>query len=934
MSEMCFYVAVDGHDGNPGTMERPFLSLRQAQRAVRALKYGNRWPTPTDGGVTVYVRGGCYSLSQPLVFTPEDSGVPGGPVRYCVYPGERVVLGGVLRVEATWERHRDGIMKCRLSGPEFDGREFDQLFVNGVRQTLARYPNAPLQAGRASSNSQSWSVNEGYLTALGGTNRRPDEELLFDPAGFKRWADPSTGILHAFQSHYWGNMQYRIRDVDWEQGRMRLGEGGFQLQRHFGINERSRYYVENVLEELDAPSEWFWDKAGGILYYYPQEGLDLDRASFELAELKQLVEFRGSSAWPVSHLELSGFTFTCTRRTCLDVYEDLARGDWAIHRGGAVFVQGAEDCTIRDCAFTELGGNAVFIDGYNRRIAVGGCLFEGVGESAVCLVGSSEAVRMYRTWEQDERGESPGVDSEVGPKTPDYPDNCVIDNNIIRRIGVYGKQTAGVFISMSRRIAVSHNTIYEVPRAAICINDGTWGGHRIEGNDIWETVRETGEHGPFNCWGRERQWGDASQQKGTNPQGMNKEAVFWDALEPVVVCSNRIANERQSVSAGNWTIDLDDGSSFYHIYNNLCLGSTLKLRDGYYRKAENNIFVSPVPLGWHVWPEDSGDEFIRNIVVVTGTKPGEKAPTEAMIQPIRMPAHPWGTRHDRNVYWNANTGRFFVQEKSPNRTYDWEEWRGLGYDAESVVANPLFVAPEKGDYRAAPGSPALELGFVNFPMDRFGHRQTRIKPYGGEFVDAIEVRIVPDARGGTVWYTLDGSDPRPGGAGSMRYEVPVKLTDTATIRAATYKGGIAQGFEACGEFRKVAALVRPSWLETLLQLNSAPAADRPIQMAKTVEPVKWRGAFIADIADGDLIDALGGHNEGVLLVEVPAESEAHALGLRTSDVIVEYAAKPTPTLQVFEELTRNNGNEPNSFTVLRGYARITIPVTPAANPKR
>ncbi|MCC2684504.1 MAG: peptide-binding protein, partial [Paenibacillaceae bacterium] len=267
MSEMCFYVAVDGHDGNPGTMERPFLSLRQAQRAVRALKYGNRWPTPTDGGVTVYVRGGRYSLSQPLVFTPEDSGVPGGPVRYCAYPGERVVLSGGLRVEATWEQHRDGVLKCRLSGPEFERREFDQLFVNGVRQTLARYPNAPLQAGRASSNSQSWSVNEGYLTALGGTNRRPDEELLFDPAGFKRWADPSTGILHAFQSHYWGNMQYRIRDVDWEQGRMRLGEGGFQLQRHFGINERSRYYVENVLEELDAPGEWFWDKTGGILYY-------------------------------------------------------------------------------------------------------------------------------------------------------------------------------------------------------------------------------------------------------------------------------------------------------------------------------------------------------------------------------------------------------------------------------------------------------------------------------------------------------------------------------------------------------------------------------------------------------------------------------------------------------------------------------------------
>jgi len=48
------------------------------------------------------------------------------------------------------------------------------------------------------------------------------------------------------------------------------------------------------------------------------------------------------------------------------------------------------------------------------------------------------------------------------------------------------------------------------------------------------------------------------------------------------------------------------------------------------------------------------------------------------------------------------------------------EWQGQGFDVYSVFADPLFIAPAKGDYRVRPNSPALKLGFKNFPMDNFG----------------------------------------------------------------------------------------------------------------------------------------------------------------------------------------------------------------------
>jgi hypothetical protein len=51
-----------------------------------------------------------------------------------------------------------------------------------------------------------------------------------------------------------------------------------------------------------------------------------------------------------------------------------------------------------------------------------------------------------------------------------------------------------------------------------------------------------------------------------------------------------------------------------------------------------------------------------------------------------------------------------------------EQWRAMGFDADSVVAAPMFVDAGRGDYRLKPGSPALKLGFVLLPLERIGIR--------------------------------------------------------------------------------------------------------------------------------------------------------------------------------------------------------------------
>ena len=56
----------------------------------------------------------------------------------------------------------------------------------------------------------------------------------------------------------------------------------------------------------------------------------------------------------------------------------------------------------------------------------------------------------------------------------------------------------------------------------------------------------------------------------------------------------------------------------------------------------------------------------------------------------------------------------------------WQSWQAQGMDRHSIVADPLFVDPEKDDYRLQPNSPALKLGFKPIPVQDIG-------PYEDEF---------------------------------------------------------------------------------------------------------------------------------------------------------------------------------------------------------
>lgn len=664
------YVSTRGNDKWNGSEKKPVASLVRAQELARA--YGR------DTSVEIVFEDGIYYLPGTVQFTGQDSkDYPATVTLRARHEGKAVISGG-QQIRLDWKQEAGNIYVASVPA----GMDIDQLYVAGLRQPMARFPNA--QPGKQRNVYDTWVLDH---------QAQPNPEMdPLQPERIALWKNPEGGYVHAMHTALWGDMHWEIKGKN-EDGTLQL-EGGWQNNRPSGMHPLYRF-VENIKEELDVPGEWYYDRSESKLYYMPLPEIDLDEAKVEIVRLKHLIEFNGTKENPVRGIHLQGLTFKHTARTFMENKEQLLRSDWTMYRGGAIVFNGAEECSVENCEVDHLGGNTIFVNNYNRYLTVRGCYIHHSGANGIVFVGDPDMVRspLFRYGNQNYET----MDMTPGPLGDNYPQDCWVDDCLITMTGRDEKQTAPVQISMSQRIRVSHCSIYDVPRAGININEGTFGGHIIEFCDVFNTVLETGDHGSFNSWGRDRFWTPdvvtISDQVALHP-----DMQYWDVLEPNVLRYNRWRCDH------GWDVDLDDGSSFYRIYCNLLLNGGLKMREGYDRVATNNIILNN-SLHPHVWVRNSDDVFKHNIVF-TAYKP-------AVMNSALGESDRWGKELDYNLF---ATGQAAMRKFAAH-----------GADAHSVSADPLFVNPGQGDFRVRPESPAFKIGFRNFDMTDFGVKSEKLK---------------------------------------------------------------------------------------------------------------------------------------------------------------------------------------------------------------
>ena len=639
------YVSPNGDNSNSGSKSAPLANIQTAINHSRELRV--KQPTLA---VEIYLQEGTYRLNQPLQLTSNT--------KLIGESAEKVSIKGSQQIDLNWKPYNKSIWVANIK----DVNDIDQIFINGKRQIMARYPNYDEKAGH-------W---QGHSSDAISKER------------IKSWNNPIDGYVHAMHSGEWGGFHYQITGVKNDELQLK---GGFQNNRPSPMHETYRM-VENIFEELDAPNEWFFNKTTKQLFYWPSNEINLEEDTVELVTLKNLISIQGTDDTPIENIEISGIQFEHTQRTFMQTDEPLLRSDWAIYRGGAIFLENTKDIFINNCELTNLGGNAIFVSNYNRNTQISENHIHENGASGISFVGSPTAVRSP-SFQYKKFVPLNEMDTIKGPKNKNYPKNCIVDNNLIYRTGRVEKQTAGVQISMAMNITISNNSIYDVPRAGINVSEGTWGGHIIEYNDVFNTVLETSDHGAFNSWGRDRFW-HPNRKEMDKIMADNPNMPYWDAIETTIIRNNRFRCDH------GWDIDLDDGSSNYKIYNNVCLKGGIKLREGFYRTVENNIMINN-SFHPHVWFKNSGDVFKHNIVMTD-------------YKDIRLDG--WGKEIDYNLFPNEKA----LNEAKANQT-----------DHYSVFGNPFFKDAENGDYSVLKNSEALNIGFKNFPMDEFGVKNSALK---------------------------------------------------------------------------------------------------------------------------------------------------------------------------------------------------------------
>ncbi|ABS25445.1 right-handed parallel beta-helix repeat-containing protein [Anaeromyxobacter sp. Fw109-5] len=378
------YVAPGGSDSSPGTAEQPFATLERARAAVRSLRSSGL----PEGGVTVWLRGGVYERSSTFSLGPADSGTAESPITYRAYPGETVrLLGGkvlppsswsvVLSSDARWARigaaGRGHVFKVSLAAlgiRDFgayatrggawgqnspDATFAAELFLDGLPQTVARFPNAGA-SGRGIKGGQLVSSGGSIDTVTWSGGSLPGSL----DAAIARGEAYCTGVPNGYSG-----LTARIVRKSGGTLTIRRDDGqGF----YYPFAANNPFFVQNVLEELDSPGEYWLDTTSGELYYWPPAALTAREAVVSVMTTP-LVTFDGAS-----HVTLDGLVLEAGR-------SDLVR-----------VTRGAYD-VVKGCALRNAGRTAVRIGAGTSNNGVLGGEIAHPGDHGVYLDGSGNYVR-------------------------------------------------------------------------------------------------------------------------------------------------------------------------------------------------------------------------------------------------------------------------------------------------------------------------------------------------------------------------------------------------------------------------------------------------------------------------------------------------------------------------------------------------------------
>ena len=508
------YVSLNGNDSNDGTIARPLQTLHQALRQAREWRRLHR--PEVAGGITIHLEMGTYLLSRPIFIRPEDSGTEESPT---VIEGDAVLRGGI-RIEK-WKRGCNDervapalrskiwtaeapmvgnrILWFRQMNKGRMATQFGTFYVDGCEGTI-----------------QTASVKMERMLNFNTKDRTitiptPKQDLsranLLEMVVHQRWA---TAILRVKAMHVMGDSTI----VSFHEPESKLEfEHPWPQPVINGEKGSSSFCLQNALELLDEPGEWYQDYPSGRVFYYPYDSEILQPQDEFFAwpfvpVLKTLINISGTPERRVHHIRFKGLNIMDAAWTrpseqghvtlqggfaLLDAYKlhepglpekaELENQAWIERPDAAVKVSYADDIVFENCYFTNLAATGLDMEKSVNHSAVRNCSFQDIGGTAI-MVGTFP---------------DQGFETHV-PYLPkhdeDICDGVVIENNKIRHCTTEDWGAVGIGAGYVRNIQILNNEVSDLNYSGICVG---WGwtalqsGMRnncIEGNHVYDYAKQ------------------------------------------------------------------------------------------------------------------------------------------------------------------------------------------------------------------------------------------------------------------------------------------------------------------------------------------------------------------------------------------------------------------------------------------------------------
>ncbi|MFC1737842.1 right-handed parallel beta-helix repeat-containing protein [Planctomycetota bacterium] len=672
-AEVTLYVSPKGNDSWAGdSIDKPFATIQKARDTISAIKKKDGLTKP----ITVYIRGGLYELDETLVFTLEDSGTMACPVTYTAYKDEEPVISGSRKITGPWTDYKGKIKVCTIDAVKEGKWMFRQLFLNGQRQIRARTPNDSFDK-----QGTFYRVAPARYSPDGGVTwietDMPEEDLgdnafRYRDQDIKKWTNLND--VEVVLIYSWNEARLLISELDEEKKIVKFtGPLGRRLGAH-GIN---RYYIENVLEGLDREGEWYLDRHTGQLYYWPP--YDLEDADLRAPVVNELVRFEGDveNNNYVQYINIRGLTFS--------------DADYILPEEGIP--------TIRDV------GDIWFPSAVTLK-GVGECVFE------------NNTIRNTGTYGLDLTGDAIRV---IGNKIYDTGSGGIINRS-------YGKH----------RNVIMYNHIHhcgDIFHSAVGINIDDGGGliannlvHDTSHTGIYVRHFETDYGQPFQRKNQEQGLIIEYNEIHDVMQKVNDGGGIFVRDDYIVIRNNLIYNSpnhgiylgcetRNCLVENNVVYDTRDGQQVWYDSNN--------------NTTFNNIFVGQSVTAI-LYTNASGTRhekvrFLKNIIYMSNP---DAVPYASLWMKNSCDERSLPMESDYNIIYHTEGKELRItwMDKVFGKDLNtFEDWKKLGFDTHSIIADPLFVDPENHDYSLRPDSPALKMGFKPIDLSSVGLRGRKLK---------------------------------------------------------------------------------------------------------------------------------------------------------------------------------------------------------------